>query len=357
MMVARTHNVIAPQTADIALSYEQTCTLTLADAAPIRPDERSAKHSPPHLTTAASTMASSRTVPSRAPVPAVSAIVLDASPARSPTSGGRKPHWSCPFRCGRSYERSSVRSIRRHLTQCCTVNHPAARGLEWDEVRQMLDGWVEQGLIQPGMKWKKRKRPRTLNELSDTDCWQCPLHGCQKRYLRHSSRSIRRHLEICGLGQHSRQGVERYCERSRGSAALPAATALSPQPTLCLEMRELSTASSTASVESEVGRAVGPSGRGDNGEQEETEYEQPFVSYLTEAAVDTDFIDGWTADWLRFNSLTPSIPHPLSPTPLSYPCPMAVLPSPLPQLILPVADDEAVWHHSDLRAVLVEAGV
>ena len=136
-----------------------------------------------------------------APVPVV-AVVVVTSPRNSSDSGSvspsGRPRWLCPLQCGAQYERSSMRSIRRHLTLCFRDCHADMRALDLPAVQRLLKRCVDEGSVRPGFQsWTKRKRPRRLDELQEEDCWSCPMQGCTTRYLRSSSRSINAHLKRC----------------------------------------------------------------------------------------------------------------------------------------------------------------
>lgn len=115
------------------------------------------------------------------------------------SSRGIPDVWHCPLDCGRHYQRSSGRSIRRHVTACFRLHNPATRRMSDEEVSALIGHQQESGQLVTGLRRWQMRRPRRLAEhLNDDDRWDC-LWGCGKSYRATSCRSIRLHANTCDL--------------------------------------------------------------------------------------------------------------------------------------------------------------
>ena len=133
----------------------------------------------------------------------MSASVL-AAVASSPPRGVTV--WHCPFSCGQTYKRSSGRSIRRHVSVCFRVHHPATSALSDEQLSAAISEQQDSGQLHTGLRrWKMRQSPRLATELSDDDRWDC-FWGCGKSYRATTIRSIQCHANTCYLRADGRTG-------------------------------------------------------------------------------------------------------------------------------------------------------
>ena len=140
--------------------------------------------------------------PSLAPVPQL----LTAGPPLSLSSphslwrsaaGSGDETWHCSLGCGTRYERSSGRSIRRHMTACFIAHWPGGDTLSEAEVQAVMCAEQESGHLVTGLRrWRRRQRQRSSLELSAAETWTCPRR-CGQVYRVSSSRSIQKHLTGC----------------------------------------------------------------------------------------------------------------------------------------------------------------
>jgi hypothetical protein len=116
--------------------------------------------------------------------------------------------WHCSLGCGKRYEKSSGRSIRRHITSCFRSHWPGGDRLSECEVQELISAEQESGRLVTGLRrWKMRQSTRSTLELCETDKWTCP-EGCGQEYRVSSSRSIQKHLLTCKGRPSSTQPVE-----------------------------------------------------------------------------------------------------------------------------------------------------
>jgi hypothetical protein len=105
--------------------------------------------------------------------------------------------WHCSLGCGTLYERSSGRSIRRHMTSCFRSHWPGGQELGESEVQALMSTEQESGQLVTGLRrWKKRQSCRARVDINEDETWTCPK-GCSKVYRLTSSRSIQQHLLAC----------------------------------------------------------------------------------------------------------------------------------------------------------------
>ena len=105
--------------------------------------------------------------------------------------------WHCSLGCGTLYEKTSGRSIRRHMTSCFRSHWPGGQQLAESEVQALMSAQQESGQLVTGLRrWKKRQSCRSTVDLHDDETWTCP-RGCTKVYRMTSSRSIQQHLLAC----------------------------------------------------------------------------------------------------------------------------------------------------------------
>ena len=105
--------------------------------------------------------------------------------------------WHCSLGCGTLYERSSGRSIRRHMTLCFRSHWPGGQELSESEVQALMSTQQESGQLVTGLRrWKKRQNCRATVDIHEDETWTCPK-GCSKVYRLTSSRSIQQHLLAC----------------------------------------------------------------------------------------------------------------------------------------------------------------
>ena len=124
---------------------------------------------------------------------------LRSSLASSPDSAHRvgNPLWQCSLGCGKQYEKSSSRSIRRHMVSCFRSHWPGAKELSDSEMQELMSAQQESGHLVTGLRrWKMRQSSRSTLELSDGEKWLCP-QGCGQVYRVSSTLSIKNHTSRC----------------------------------------------------------------------------------------------------------------------------------------------------------------
>ena len=105
--------------------------------------------------------------------------------------------WQCSLGCGRQYEKSSGRSIRRHMTSCFRAYWPGASTLSDSDVQALMSAQQASGHLVTGLKrWRMRQSSRPTLELGEKETWTCP-QGCGQTYRVTSTRSIQRHPAAC----------------------------------------------------------------------------------------------------------------------------------------------------------------
>ena len=107
--------------------------------------------------------------------------------------------WHCSFQCGKTYKKSSGRSIRRHVIACFRQHWPGGDALKEEELSRLISSQQESGKLTTGLRrWKMRQSRRNADDLSDSERWTCPFQ-CGKHYRSTSSRSIQLHANRCPL--------------------------------------------------------------------------------------------------------------------------------------------------------------
>ena len=119
----------------------------------------------------------------------------------------RPAQWRCFLGCGKSYKKSSGRSIRRHALSCYRRHFPLeCAGRSDGEVHELLAARQEEGIVHTGLRaWRLRQSRRAAHDLPPRERWECPL-GCRQYYRSTSSKSIEKHLETCTGGKGGRGG-------------------------------------------------------------------------------------------------------------------------------------------------------
>jgi hypothetical protein len=114
--------------------------------------------------------------------------------------------WQCSLGCGQRYERSSGRSIRRHMTACFRSHWPGGDKLSEAEVQSLMSTEQASGHLVTGLRrWKLRQTARPSMELVAAERWSC-VYGCSQVYRVSSSRSIQQHLLRCKQRPHGQPG-------------------------------------------------------------------------------------------------------------------------------------------------------
>ena len=135
--------------------------------------------------------------------------------------------WHCSLGCGTLYERSSGRSIRRHMTSCFRSHWPGGQQLSESEVQLLMSTQQESGLLVTGLRrWKKRQSCRAKVDIHEDETWTCPK-GCSKVYRLTSSRSIQQHLLVCVEHSSTTDEPAPTANESPTEDSAPAARALS----------------------------------------------------------------------------------------------------------------------------------
>ena len=105
--------------------------------------------------------------------------------------------WHCSLGCGTLYERSSGRSIRRHMTSCFRSHWPGGQELGESEVQALMSTQQESGQSATGLRrWKKRQSCRAKVDIDKDETWTC-RKKCGKLYRLTSPRSIQQHQLAC----------------------------------------------------------------------------------------------------------------------------------------------------------------
>ena len=184
--------------------------------------------------------------------------------------------WHCSLGCGTLYEKSSGRSIRRHMTLCFRSHWPGGKTLSESEVQVLMSAQQESGQLVTGLRrWRKRQSCRPTVDLSDDETWTCP-NGCSKVYRVTSSRSIRLHLLACeahassSTKDRAASATESPTDGHAPSASTPSTGAVKPHvgaiglrivspvstPTTPSSLPELDEKSNTASTPSSMGITI-----------------------------------------------------------------------------------------------------
>ena len=128
--------------------------------------------------------------------------------------------WHCSLGCGVKYEKSSGRSIRRHMTSCFRCRWPGAEELSNVEVQALMSSLQESGQLVTGLRrWKIRQRCTVPVDLKNEEQWACP-RGCGQVYRVPSSRSIQQHLLTCREQVSCTEERTRTAEHHRHEAAV-----------------------------------------------------------------------------------------------------------------------------------------
>ena len=125
----------------------------------------------------------------------------DRESSRASNAGGLLSDelWTCFYGCGKTYRKSSGRSIRRHVMQCFRLHWPGGDRLTEAEVSALISREQDAGHIVTGLRrWRMRQSRRSAGELAEHEKWKCPWE-CGQFYRSTSSRSIQRHAAICPL--------------------------------------------------------------------------------------------------------------------------------------------------------------
>ena len=132
------------------------------------------------------------------------------SPSSSSPSDSRL--WRCDLGCGQRYERSSGRSIRRHVLACFRLHWPGAVGVSVSRLHELISEQQEAGVLDTGLRrWKMRQPPRKAEQLEAEARWECPAR-CGKRYRNTSTRSISRHKATCACRAQQQQDEQQEQE-------------------------------------------------------------------------------------------------------------------------------------------------
>ena len=86
------------------------------------------------------------------------------------------------------------RRHRRHMTRCYKRDHECRYNLTTGQAIAAIA--LEMKGNMEG-KWKGRRPPRHVDELNESERWQCATAGCTRTYARSSSASIRQHRIDC----------------------------------------------------------------------------------------------------------------------------------------------------------------
>ena len=112
--------------------------------------------------------------------------------------------WCCPYACGKGFNKSSGRSIRRHFVACFRKCWPGGDRLSEKELCRIIESQQKQGIVTTGFKrWRLRHSTRATHELREDEKWHCPWE-CGKCYRSTSTRSIQ--LPFRSLPQSSAAG-------------------------------------------------------------------------------------------------------------------------------------------------------
>ena len=136
-------------------------------------------------------------------VPCLDTVQPSSRPSALPLSLHSADHtignvlWLCSLGCGKRYEKSSGRSIRRHMTSCFRSHWPGGSTLSDSEVQALMSEQQESGHLVTGLRrWKMRQSTRSTVDLGEGEKWACP-QGCGQVYRVSSTRSIQKHAVTC----------------------------------------------------------------------------------------------------------------------------------------------------------------
>jgi hypothetical protein len=135
-------------------------------------------------------------------LPSLDTVQPSSRPSPLPLSPHPADHignalWLCSLGCGKQYEKSSGRSIRRHMTSCFRSHWPGGSTLSEIEVQALMSEQQESGHLVTGLRrWRMRQSTRSIVELGEGEKWACP-QGCGQVYRVSSTRSIQKHTITC----------------------------------------------------------------------------------------------------------------------------------------------------------------
>jgi hypothetical protein len=83
--------------------------------------------------------------------------------------------WTCANGCGRTYKKSSGRSIRKHVLECYREYHPEVKAFTDAQLFKFIEKQQDLGYFESGLRaWRIRQPRRLAYSLPETEKWECP---------------------------------------------------------------------------------------------------------------------------------------------------------------------------------------